>query len=523
MNHDLDHEGINRRQFMNRVGATTIGAGAAYYGGTQYAGSPVQNGQAVIPVAIAGAVVGGAAVGYATRYVADKYLGDDFDETAYDSSQADEVQSDIIENGKEKAYYDDSMLTNLGNVLSNSKQVAYGDARVAAIEQMNLGNSKQATIDAAVPTVDEFFATQQENLLEHYSVQVDNLLRQATTINNTTGLSISNVFDVDFYDSIDPGSSFVPDLDRTTSFESRSYDYTLATGNLYTYNSIYHNWVDPTSNAYTTTIDLSNSGYTLDSRDVYTTSLRVSVKPISTGSTDIVFNVGRFAKVLQRIETNHSDTVSEITNFIETVYPEYQAGDISLQDIVRPSELAAKASDSEENPISGADLAIMGLEADTQSKTTVRLVDDDIFLQGSLYLKSESGPSLAVGQTYSPSSFAGPVYLAYNNYSGDSSDLDTSGVITVDQQFELTQAISSDGTELATVEYTSEDGQKTTTTDTAELQKELDRLNELQTELQEQQKEIAQGGATTGSSSFSTEQIIAGVVGTGLAAFLLGK
>jgi hypothetical protein len=236
-----------------------------------------------------------------------------------------------------------------------------------------------------------------------------------------------------------------------------------------------------------------------------------------------VLNADRFATVLQRIGTKHSETVSEITNFINTVYPEYQAGDISLQDIVRPSELAAKSSDSEENPISGADLAVMGLEADTQSKTTVRLVDDDIVLQGSLYLKSESGPSLAVGQTYSPSTFTGPVYLAYSNYSGDNSELDTSGVITVDQQFELTQAISSDGTELATVEYTSEDGQQTTTTDTEELQKELDRLNELQTELQEQQKEIAQGGATTGSSSFSTEQIIAGVVGTGLAAYLLGK
>jgi hypothetical protein len=37
---DLDHEGINRRQFMTRLGATTLGAGAAYYGGTEYAGSP---------------------------------------------------------------------------------------------------------------------------------------------------------------------------------------------------------------------------------------------------------------------------------------------------------------------------------------------------------------------------------------------------------------------------------------------------------------------------------------------------
>ena len=145
----------------------------------------------------------------------------------------------------------------------------------------------------------------------------------------------------------------------------------------------------------------------------------------------------------------------------------------------------------------------MGLEADTQSRTTVHLLNDDIYLNGSLYLKTDSGPSLAVGQTYSPSSFTGPVYLAYNDYSGENPDLETSGVITVDQQFELTQAIGSDGAELATVEYTSEDGQQTTSTDTAELKEELDRLNELQTELQEEQKEIAaDSGGGGGAGGF---------------------
>jgi len=258
--------------------------------------------------------------------------------------------------------------------------------------------------------------------------------------------------------------------------------------------------------------------------------LRVQVKPVSTGSTETFFDISRFDDTLSEISTKHSETVSEITNFINTVYPDYQAGDISLEDIVRPSELASKASDSEENPISGADLAVMGFEADTQSKTTVRLVDDDIVLQGSLYLKSGSGPSLEVGQTYSPSSFAGPVYLAYSNYSGDNADLDTSGVITVDQQFGLTQAIGSDGSELATVEYSSEDGQKTTTTDTAQLKKELDRLNELQTELQEEQKEIAAdsggGGGGIDLSAFSAFGLPGEVVGlgvAGLAAYFYSK
>jgi hypothetical protein len=501
-------ENPNRRQFMRRVSATTLGAGAAYYGGSRVAGSPVQNGQAVIPVAIGAAVVGGAAIGYATRYVADKYLGDDFDEAAYDQATADEVHAAIRENALEKSYYDDSMLTNLGNVLSNSKEVAYGDARVDAIEQMNLGNSEQAAIDAAVATVDEFFAVQQENLLEHYSFQAENLYRQLNTINNTAGLGQSDLF----Y-SPDATSSDTSSGNTLYGMDAGTTSKTLVDGTVYTYSTFKYE--------YTNNMGTPKGPFTASIED----RIRMQVKPVSTGSKETFFELDRFDDTLSEISTKHSETVSEITNFINTVYPEYQAGDISLQDIVRPSELAAKASDSEENPISGADLAVMGLEADTQSKTTVRLVDDDIVLQGSLYLKSESGPSLAVGQTYSPSSFAGPVYLAYSNYSGDNADLDTSGVITVDQQFELTQAISSDGTELATVEYSDEAGQQTTTTDTAELKLELDRLNELQTELQDQQKEIAQEGSGGAGAGYfgdgASAGAIAAVLGVGGIAYAL--
>jgi hypothetical protein len=433
------------------------------------------------------------------------------------------VHAAIRENALEKSYYDDSMLTNLGNVLSNSKQVAYGDARVDAIEQMNLGNSKQAAIDAAVATVDGFFATQQENLIEHYSFQVDNLLRQVTTINNTAGLAITDVFDtdIDFHiEHDDPITLY--------SFGSRSSEYTLATGNVYNYTSFYHEADTGGGYQITNTVDLSRPDAGRPGDLSYRSArLKVIVQPTGTGSTGTVLNVDRFATVLQRIETKHSETVSEITNFVETVYPEYEAGDISLQDIVRPSELADRAADTEENPISGADLAVMGLESDTQSKTTVRLVDDDVYLNGSLYLKTGSGPSLAVGSTYSPSNFAGPVYLAYNNYSGDNTDLDTSGVITVDQQFEITEAIGSDGAELATVEYSDEAGQQTTTTDTAELKEELDRLNELQTELQDQQKEIAQEGSGGGGGFLSgvDQGYSTGVLALGAAgvAWLLSK
>jgi hypothetical protein len=80
------------------------------------------------------------------------------------------------------------------------------------------------------------------------------------------------------------------------------------------------------------------------------------------------------------------------------------------------------------------------------------------------------------------------------------------------------------------VEYSDEAGQKTTTTDTEELKNELDRLNELQTELQEEQKEIAAdsggGGGGIDLSAFSAFGFPGEVVGlgvAGLAAYFYSK
>jgi hypothetical protein len=63
----------------------------------------------------------------------------------------------------------------------------------------------------------------------------------------------------------------------------------------------------------------------------------------------------------------------------------------------------------------------------------------------------------------------------------------------------------------------------TQTADVTKLEEELAQLRDEQQRLQEESQAGGGGGITTGSSSFSTEQIIAGVVGTGVAAFLLGK
>ena len=91
---DLDHDGINRRQFMNRLGATTLGAGAAYYGGSQYAGSPVGDAEAIACGGLclgAAAVGAGIAVGWALREY--EVIGAD---TPADGLSGDALRNEIV-------------------------------------------------------------------------------------------------------------------------------------------------------------------------------------------------------------------------------------------------------------------------------------------------------------------------------------------------------------------------------------------------------------------------------------------
>jgi hypothetical protein len=93
--------------------------------------------------------------------------------------------------------------------------------------------------------------------------------------------------------------------------------------------------------------------------------------------------------------------------------------------------------------------------------------------------------------------------------------------IQLDQTFEIKGFTDSEGNEYNKSNFEQSEPQTDTNyISQEEWQAQEDRYDEL---IQKYEESQSQGGATTGSSSFSTEQIIAGVVGTGVAAFLLGK
>jgi hypothetical protein len=134
---DLDHEGINRRQFMNRVGATTLGAGAAYYGGVEYAGSPVQNGQAVVPLVAVGLAAGAVSLGWALREY--EIVGSD---APAEGLTGDVLKQQVYQAAKTRKSTNASTILDNQNILDGVKHTAYVAGKISAIEQLNAGVSE---------------------------------------------------------------------------------------------------------------------------------------------------------------------------------------------------------------------------------------------------------------------------------------------------------------------------------------------------------------------------------------------
>ena len=148
---DLDHEGINRRQFMHRVGATTLGAGAAYYGGVEYAGSPVGDAEAIAcgGLCLGAAAVGTAiAVGWALREY--EVVGSD---APAEGLTGDVLKQQVYQTALTRKSTNASTFLDNQNILDGVKHTAYVDAKISAIEQMNAGVSEsevQTTAQDAV-------------------------------------------------------------------------------------------------------------------------------------------------------------------------------------------------------------------------------------------------------------------------------------------------------------------------------------------------------------------------------------
>lgn len=465
---------IGRRNYMRAMvgGATAVGAGSV---GVTLGSSDAR---AVLPaIGVGAAVATGAAAGYFMREVQDYVTGVDSSKT-YDQLSASELHADIREDGLAMKAANDTVLTTFENLLVNSKNAALSNAKYAAVEQMNLGNTESEVTTKAHKEVDKFFVKHQKNLANHASTQVAVYGNWQSAINNITNLSISDVF-VDNGGSINISDVTISLLDGTNFSTNRLEN--------------------PADGVTYSPMRVVPSQYDLGTDDT------LRVKPVSTGSQEVVFDSPRFASVWADVQNQHSTVKSEIGTWITNVYPSYKAGDIQLSDLVNASDIANKAPDEQGYSYAGADLALLGIDG-ADHKYKIDLKSDEQIVTGTIYAKGRT-ESLQISTVYSPGDISGTVWLAYESSDGEGGTV--SDLIALEQDFEILSGIDGNGEEVSEVTF-SETNQQTTNTDIQKIQEELQQLQDLQTKLEEQQRqEVTSGGG--GGGILPDGQLIDGI------------
>jgi hypothetical protein len=575
MNHDLDHEGINRRQFLRSVGATTLGAGAAYYGGSRVAGSPVQNGQAVVPLVAVGLAAGAVTLGWALREY--EVVGSD---APAEGLTGDVLKQQVYQTAKTRKSTNASTILDNENILDGVKHTAYTDAKIAAIEKLNAGVSESEVLTAAKDSVSAYLATVESNLLKTWNESVRELDSFRSALESHPDVGPSAVLD-----------SAITVVDGAVSFShfqpKQIRDITLFDGSTFQL-EVVQNKLDTTQVA-SDPLDMSQN----DDSDG---NFNVIVSNPDGGN--VTYLDGTTWKgIHDEISIVHQNVLDGISMWVTNVYGDVQSGDIEISDLVTPRERAAMMSEEEGSTQAISDLIALNVPVDLEREATITINDTGATLPGTFGLTDSSDGPIESGTTYDPSTFAGDVYFtadmslisadwtAYEEgldggsititeepYEGTaievttaasetvsvpagdwtdngdgtwsydaSADLETN-ITTVDSarfvstatetQYETLQL---DGSFTVDKLMNTESGEEVSTTSFDNAQPQTDDNYITQEEwgdLEQQNQDLIAkyeesqnngGGIMTGISSLSTDQIIAGVVGTGVAAYLFGK
>jgi len=584
MNHDLDHEGMNRRQFLGRVGAGTLGAGAAYYGGSQYAGSPVQNGQAVLPLVAVGLAAGAVTLGWALREY--EVIGSD---PPAEGQTPGSLKQQVYQTALTRKSTNASSIIDNQHILDGVKHTAYVDAKVSAIEQLNAGVSEDEVQTAAQSAVSAYLTTVQSNLLKTWNESVRELYDRLSALQSHPDVSPGAVLDSD---AVTRGELYTHSFREFKDKQTR--DITLFDGSTFQLESVkarLHN--ESGGGGYYVEADPLNMVWSNGDEGV---NFNVIVSNPDGGNV-IYLDGATWTGIHDDVSTVHDNVLNGISTWVTNVYGGVQSGDIDISDLVTPRERAAMMSEGEGTSQAIADLIALNIPVNLEREATITINDTGATLPGTFGLTDSSDGPIESGTTYEPSAFAGDIYFTADMslVSGDWTAYETGldgGTITITEEpyegtaIEVTTVASEtvsvsagdwtdngDGTwsydassELETnitnvdsarfvstatetqyetlqldgpftvnklmntesgeeVSTASFDNSQPQTDDNYITQEEWDDLEQQNQDLIEKYEESQNngGGITIGSSSLSIEQMIAGVVGTAIAAYLFGK
>jgi len=499
---------MNRRQFL--AGAAGAGATAAVGSRTVPRYSPVGRASAVLPLAPIGVVAGGAAIGYFMGKGITKYLGDERDYSDYTGKNA--LHQELAVGMTEMKSADERVMTSIENNLANSQNVALAKGKAAIIEKMNAEASESEATTAMQNAIDEYFATIQRNLINHWNAQYSQVVHHITQWTSHADVDTSvQMSEWEYYDRAD-----LSQWRQLKWQDTNKYAHQEAKAIL-TYDASTHGTKHENVtllNGETATVDqmyADNSGvfFGIESPDTYGAQEFFRFRFYDPDDNSIKYiDCQRFNDVWTGITQERDSVNSALTGFVSDVYSQYSPGDIPTEDLVDPITAATELSQNYDGmQAQGAHAAMLGIPTDANFSVQMTLVEDSKTVWADIYTNhvptdgSGNEVGFKSGQTYSPSSWSEPLYIAYeyetsdgggtNNTSDGSDTQIVSDFTQIEQDFTIDFIEDKDGNEVTEFQTTSRNNQ---TSDVSKLQEQLDQLREAQIAMQEEAQESVGGG-----------------------------
>ena len=416
--------GIDRREFLRRTAAATTAAASVSYGSLRLDHGPVQSAEAV-PLPLLGVAAAG--------YVGTDWLLREYDplgmNTPSEGLSPEALQQSIHSTATARQSSNASTFIDNRNIVSASKDTAYAEAKIAAFDALNDGQSQSEVESQSVSAVDDyettvllnFFRSWNESVEEHESIF--EIAEEYLT--STMGAYLDN----ETYELPD-GSEI--DIHHPNSFGSSPPSWS------------------PTGDA---NVDANDTG------DFYVeTDL-----PEHNDIRWLIFE--EWNEIYEEITSTFTEVRDEVILFVDGVYSEVQAGDIDVAELLTPREIAAMTAEDEDYPQALADLTALNIPTDYERQAQVYLPEPDATLFGTLSYSGDG--ELEVG-TVNPDNLDGSVYLTYDvsQGSGTWSDyeapVEAGMVIFTDQPYsDVVFDIDTIAGETATVtasDFTQDDG-----------------------------------------------------------------
>nr|YP_005454314.1 unknown [Halorubrum pleomorphic virus 3] len=280
------------------------------------------------------------------------------------------------------------------NILSGVENTGYTEAKIAAIEALNAGETESAVLDAANQTLDSYQLTLEKNIINTWNEAVSEFGNLLTAMQDHPDISPN--FNCGWTDGVwdDSGGSISAVSDDTITLvdgtEMVNKKITGAAGG---------------NSPISWTINSLDSG----SFSANVSSFRVVV-PNSEGDVKYLSHAD-WAGALNGVKSTIQDVRNGISTWVTNVYGQVQSGEIEISDLVTPRERAAMMSEGEGTSQALADLIALNIPVDLEREATVFIPESGTTIRGSFGLTDTSDGPISAGTTYDPSTFAGDVYF----------------------------------------------------------------------------------------------------------------